>query len=120
MEFVASHDGYRAPFGAIHTRRLVLAEGGTALKGEDEITLSSLSTTLPAILRFHLHPGVKPSRSREGAGILLSLPSGEVWSFEAGGLPLSTEESILFGTANGRARTEQIDPDRGAPHHQAR
>lgn len=108
IAFVASHDGYAEAFGAVHTRRLVLDEGGMRLSGEEEVTLARPRENLSGVLRFHLHPAVKPTPNREGAGVLLTLPSGEVWSFEAGGLPVAIEESLLLGAANGRTRTEQL------------
>ena len=108
VEWVASHDGYKRSFGVVHTRRLVLAPGGNQLLGEDEISPSPTMASLPAAARFHLHPNVKPSLIREGQGALLALPSGEVWAFEASGLPVTLEESIFFAAADGRRRTSQL------------
>lgn len=107
-EWVASHDGYRYALGAVHTRRLQLAGDGSALAGEDEITLSGSRASLPAALRFHLHPNVRASLLRDDTAALLALASGEVWSFEAGGLPLMLDESLFLASADGRRRTEQI------------
>lgn len=108
-EWVASHDGYRRSLGAVHTRRLLLASDGASLEGEDEVALSGASReTLPGVLRFHLHPGIRPSLIREGAGALLALPSGEVWAFEAEGLPVMIEESLFLAAADGRRRSEQL------------
>lgn len=108
QEWVASHDGYRRAFGAVHTRRLLLSKDGAWLVGEDDITLSTTVESLPAVARFHLHPAVKPSLIREGEGALLALPSGEVWAFEASGLKVEISESIFLAAADGRRRTEQL------------
>lgn len=107
-EWVASHDGYRRSIGALHTRRLLLAQDGSTLSGEDEVALSGMRETLPAAARFHLHPNVRASLVRDGSGALLALASGEVWSFEAGGLPIVLEESIFLAASDGRRRTEQL------------
>ncbi|MGH6782285.1 MAG: heparinase II/III family protein, partial [Sphingomonadaceae bacterium] len=107
-EWVASHDGYRRNLGALHTRRLLLSRDGATLAGEDEITLPKGTETLPAVARFHLHPGIRPSLIREGEGALLALPSGEVWEFEASGLGVTIEESIFLAAADGKRRTEQL------------
>jgi uncharacterized heparinase superfamily protein len=107
-EWVASHDGYRRGLGAVHTRRLLLARDGGSLTGEDEIALTGTRATLPALLRFHLHPNVRVSLVREGSGALLALASGEVWSFEAQGLAIAVEESIFLAASDGRRRTEQL------------
>ena len=108
QEWVGSHDGYRRGLGAVHTRRLLLARDGAMLTGEDEITLTATPPGLPAIARFHLHPSVRPSLIREGEGVMLALPNGEVWAFEASGLMVSIEESIFLAAADGRRRTEQL------------
>ncbi|WP_081925347.1 heparinase II/III family protein [Bosea sp. UNC402CLCol] len=106
-EWVASHDGYRR-IGATHTRRLLLARDGASLGGEDEVALTGTQTALPAAARFHLHPHVRASLVREGTGALLALASGEVWSFEAGGLTIAIEESLFLAAADGRRKTEQL------------
>jgi uncharacterized heparinase superfamily protein len=108
QEWVGSHDGYRRGLGAVHTRRLLLARDGATLSGEDEITLTDKPADLPAIARFHLHPSVKPSLIREGQGVMLAMPNGEVWAFEASGLTVSIEESIFLAAADGRRRSEQL------------
>ncbi|SEG35523.1 heparinase II/III family protein [Bosea lathyri] len=108
QEWVASHDGYRRSLGAVHTRRLLLARDGASLSGEDEIALSGTHSSLPAVIRFHLHPGVRASLIREGKGALLALPSGEVWAFEASDLAIAIEESIFLASADGRRQTEQL------------
>lgn len=108
VEWVGSHDGYKRAFGVVHTRRLLLAPGGGELLGEDEIGVSPTMASLPAVARFHLHPGVTASLIREGEGALLALPSGEVWAFEASGLTVALEESIFFAAADGRRRTSQL------------
>lgn len=107
-EWVASHDGYRRTLGALHTRRLLLSNDGTTLTGEDEIALPKETEALPAVARFHLHPGIRPSLIREGEAALLALPSGEVWEFEASGLAVIIEESIFLAAADGKRRTEQL------------
>lgn len=108
QEWVASHDGYRHSLGAIHTRRLQLSRDGGHLDGEDEIALTGTHESLPAVARFHLHPSVTATRIQEGEGALLALPSGEVWTFEAGGLPVAIEESLFLAAADGRRRSEQL------------
>uniref|UniRef100_UPI002FC7A996 heparinase II/III domain-containing protein n=1 Tax=Bosea sp. (in: a-proteobacteria) TaxID=1871050 RepID=UPI002FC7A996 len=37
--------------------------------------------------------------------------SGEVWAFEASGLPVTLEESVFFAAADGRRRTSQLIVD---------
>ena len=108
QEWVGSHDGYRRSLGAVHTRRLLLSRDGATLSGEDEITLTTKPTNLPAVARFHLHPSIRPSLIREGEGAVLALPNGEIWAFEASGLAVSIEESIFLAATDGRRRTEQL------------
>lgn len=108
QEWVGSHDGYRRSLGAVHTRRLLLARDGASLSGEDEITLAQPRASLPATLRFHLHPGVKPELDPDGGGARLALANGEIWLFEAPGMPISLEESLFLASADGRRRSDQL------------
>ncbi len=100
-----SHDGYAPGFGAVHHRRIYIADGGEDVRGED--TLSSARPCAFA-LRFHLHPGLKVVREaapapaataadEEGGSVLLTLPSGAVWRLRADSGRLGVEESIYLG-----------------------
>ncbi|MCF3946918.1 heparinase II/III family protein [Acidiphilium iwatense] len=100
----ASHDGWKKLFGAVHRRRLYLAESGEDLRGEDSIEADEPQ---PFTLRFHLHPNVTASLQQDGEAALLRLPSGQGWRLRAGGAVLSVEESIYFGGTEPR-RAEQI------------
>ncbi len=99
----ASHDGYRKPFGAVHLRRLYLAESGEDIRGEDVI---EAATPQPYAIRFHLHPGVIASLQQDGEAVLLRLPSGG-WRLRAEGARVSLEESVYLGGSEMR-RSEQV------------
>ena len=100
----ASHDGWKRPFGAIHRRRLYLAESGEDLRGEDVVEAASPQ---PFILRFHLHPGVSASLQQDGQTVLLRLQTGGGWRLKADGARLALEESIYLGGPEPR-RSEQV------------
>lgn len=101
----ASHDGYRKPFGAVHRRRLYLAESGEDVRGEDAVEAPGGQ---PYVLRFHLHPSVTANLLQDGEGVLLRLPAnGGGWRFRADGGKISLEESIYLGGPEPR-RTEQV------------
>ena len=106
----ASHDGYLAPFGILHQRRLTLSPNGTALTGGDWLTPRASGKRprggIPFAARFHVHPDVRISPS-QGGGVLLKLPSGEGWRFQVAGGALSIEESVYLGGDTAR-RTEQL------------
>lgn len=102
--FEASHDGWKKLFGAVHRRRLYLAESGEDLRGEDWIEAAEPQ---PFTLRFHLHPNVTASAQQDGEAALLRLPSGQGWRLRADGGTLSVEESIYAGGHETR-RAEQI------------
>ncbi len=107
-----SHDGYRALFGVIHVRRLVLTADGSRLSGSDTIHAPNPSRASGAadgyVVRFHLHPLVRVERDADGRGATLTLPDGRVWAFDAGGLPVTVEESVFFAAPGGARRTEQL------------
>jgi uncharacterized heparinase superfamily protein len=93
----ASHDGWRRAFGAVHRRRLYLAESGDDLRGEDMVEVSG-DRELPSFtLRFHLHPGVVASLLQDESAALLRLPSGIGWKLRAKGARVALEESVYIG-----------------------
>jgi uncharacterized heparinase superfamily protein len=110
----ASHDGWRKPFGAIHRRRLYLAESGEDVRGEDVVEAAGPQ---PFAIRFHLHPAVIASVQQDGEAVLLRLPGGG-WRLRAEGARVSLEESIYLGGAESR-RSEQVvltGPQDGPQH----
>jgi uncharacterized heparinase superfamily protein len=100
----ASHDGWRRNFGAIHRRRLYIAESGEDIRGEELIEAASPQ---PFVVRFHLHPGVSASLQQDGEAVLLRLPSGSGWRLRADGARIALEESIYLGGPEPR-RAEQV------------
>ncbi len=95
-----SHDGYVPNFGAVHHRRIYIADGGEDIRGEDSL----VGRSNRFVLRFHLHPSVKavregdePGSAEEGGAVLLTLPSGSSWRFRVDSGRLSVEESIYLG-----------------------
>ena len=100
----ASHDGWKKLFGAVHRRRLYLAESGEDVRGEDAV---EAPTPQPFSLRFHLHPEVNASLQQDGEAVLLRLRSGGGWRLRADGARMSLEESIYLGGPEPR-RSEQV------------
>ena len=100
----AEHDGWRRTLGAVHRRRLYVAESGEDIRGEDMIEASQ---PLSFTVRFHLHPDVQVSMQQDGEAVLLRLRTGGGWRLRADGAKLSLEESIYFGGAEPR-KTEQV------------
>ncbi|MEA2839295.1 MAG: hypothetical protein QOF41_625 [Methylobacteriaceae bacterium] len=106
-----SHDGYAPRFGFVHTRNLTLAPDGARVLGEDSLTRTEQPGTVAAhrfALRFHLHPSVIAALIWEGQGVLLDLPGGERFTFDAGGREVSLEDSIFFAAPNGPQNSRQI------------
>jgi uncharacterized heparinase superfamily protein len=109
----ASHDGYAPAFGLAHERHLRLSAEGARLEGEDRLTATATRAGAPSrgdldvAIRFHLHPGVTTQRVSDG-GVLLTLPDGVRFMFEAGDAPVAIEESVFFASPHGPRPTEQI------------
>ena len=99
-----SHDGYLKPFGALHRRRLYMAESGEDIRGEDSV---EANTGLPFTIRFHLHPTVSASLQNDNEAVLLRLPNNGGWRLRAEGARLTIEESIYLGGPQPR-RAEQV------------
>ncbi|MBZ9937450.1 heparinase II/III family protein [Mesorhizobium sp. BR1-1-16] len=109
----AAHDGYVGRFGIRHERRLFLPREGTRLDGVDSFTSLNGGPVARGgkdafAIRFHLHPAVKASRIKAGQAVLLALPDGSGWEFEAAGHDVLIEESIRLSDIRGSRRAEQI------------
>jgi len=100
----ASHDGWKKTFGAIHRRRLYMAESGEDVRGEDAVEAANPQ---PFTVRFHLHPTVNASLQQDGEAVLLRLPTAGGWRLRADGARISLEESVYLGGPEPR-RTEQV------------
>ncbi len=98
-----SHDGWKRPFGAVHRRRLYMAESGEDIRGEDAVEAES---GLPWAVRFHLHPSVIASVQQDGEAVLLRLPGGG-WRLRAEGARVALEESVYLAGGEPR-RAEQV------------
>jgi uncharacterized heparinase superfamily protein len=107
-----SHDGYLARFGVVHRRVLMMAQDGSRLDGEDTLSpppgARIKGTETDYALRFHLHPSVKASRLSDGRGVMLVLPSRDVWTFEALDDKVEVEDSVFLAGNDGPRRTAQI------------
>jgi len=112
MLLVARHDGYERAFGVTHERRLFLAANGRDLRGEDRF-LADLEhldhlTSIDFAIRFHLHPSLNASLSRDRSSVMLVLPNRQGWRFSARGGVMGLEDSVyLPGHAKPR-RGQQI------------
>lgn len=106
----ATHNGYGERFGLVHRRRLLLANDGGRLIGEDQLVAQRdrNAGSHPFVLRFHLHPAVRADSIRGGSAVRLTLPDDDIWVFAAEGLNAELEESIYFAAAEGSRRTLQI------------
>ncbi|MEC9022398.1 MAG: heparinase II/III family protein [Pseudomonadota bacterium] len=102
---LAEHDGYKPTFGIIHRRRLHLDGTGSSLRGEDTL-LGKGGRKFAS--RFHLHPSVRASLIKDGQAVLLRLPSGEGWRFQAKGGVINLQDSVYLGAGDRIKRTLQI------------
>ncbi|MDP9138575.1 MAG: heparinase II/III family protein [Pseudomonadota bacterium] len=106
--FEGRHDAYLASTGYLHARSLFLSAKGNDLRGEDHFQRRSTGADVPATIRFHLHPAVKATMSKDGQSIMLLLPSKAGWRFSVRGAELSLEDSISFGSEGRHRTTVQI------------
>lgn len=94
--------------GPLHARRLYLSAGGAQLRGEDRLSGFPGAAGAGVRLRFHLHPGVKASLSRDGNSVILALPNREGWRFRSSLRRLSLEKSVYCGAGGAPTATDQI------------
>lgn len=94
--------------GPVHARRLFLSSGGAQLRGEDRLSRLPAAGGAGVRLRFHLHPGVKASISRDGNSVILALPNREGWRFRSSLRRLALERSVYSGDGGAPISTDQI------------
>ncbi len=99
-----SHDGYKPAFGAVHRRRLYVAESGEDIRGEDFVEAAK---PLAFVVRFHLHPDVTAKHDAEPGSVTLTLASGAAWRFRTEGGTVAIDESIYLGAGAPRV-TRQL------------
>ena len=108
----ASHDGYLKRFSIVHRRAILLQNDGNRLDGEDTIErlpgAARRGDDDDFAIRFHLHPAVKASRLSDARGVMLVLPSRDVWIFEALDDKVDLEDSVFLAGSDGPRRTVQI------------
>ena len=100
-----SHDGYKAPLGLTHRRRLYVNSSGTDVRGEDALVGTGEQRFT---IRFHLHSSVKASLVKDGASVLLRLPDKSGWRMRCSGGVASLQESVYLGDGHNSRRSEQI------------
>lgn len=111
----ATHDGYRKPFGMSVRRRLFLAVDGGDLRGEDGLfrpvedgAPADPEARLRFAIRFHLHPDVRASLSRDSLSALLVAPNGDGWRFRTDGGPVRLEKSVYLAAGAPPRRSTQL------------
>jgi uncharacterized heparinase superfamily protein len=100
-----THDGYLRTHDTRHARRLYLDAEGVDLRGEDVLTGPA---GIGMAVRFHLHPDVRAGLVQDGAGVLIQVPKGGGWRFQASGATIGLEESVYLGRPDHVRRTQQI------------
>ncbi len=109
------HEGYRDEFGLSHRRRVFLAADGGDLRGEDALFRpvsdgppDDVDVRFRFAIRFHLHPDVRASLSRDTMSALLVQPDGDGWRFRTDGGPIRLERSVYLAAGAPPQRATQI------------
>jgi uncharacterized heparinase superfamily protein len=111
LEAAGSHDGYRARFGLIHSRRLFFPASGDGLCGVDRLSGHRVKVRLredvPFAIHFHLHPDALASTDGSHSAEI-RLRDGQVWRLWADGAALSVEDSTYFADSAGPRSSLQV------------
>jgi len=109
------HAGYREEYGLSHRRRIFLAADGGDVRGEDALfrpvsdgTPEDVDVRWRFAIRFHLHPQVRASLSRDSMSALLVQPNGDGWRFRTDGGPIRLERSVYLAAGAPPQRATQI------------
>lgn len=96
----------------LHERDLFLSIAGDDFRGADRFIRDDASdpalTGLPYVLRFHLHPSVKATLSKDGETVMLILANRTAWRFAAKGCVIDLADSVYLAGLPQPRRTQQI------------
>jgi uncharacterized heparinase superfamily protein len=106
--FEGSHNAYLAAAGCEHARTLFLSAAGSDLRGEDRFRRIAVRGATEFTIRFHLHPAVKATLSKDGKTIMLVSSNRAAWRFSARGPAPRLEPSICFAREGRHRSTLQI------------
>lgn len=107
----SAHDGYVERYEYLHKRLIYMSDAGEDIRGEDIIEhhkLSENGDVLSFDIRFHLHPDVSVTLSKDGKTVYIGLVNGETWQFKQRGAELTVEDSVYFGSAGKVSATKQV------------
>jgi uncharacterized heparinase superfamily protein len=93
----ATHDGYVAAFGFVHSRLLILRSDGLELRGEDTLLPHDKvkpRDQVPCHIRFHLGPDIEISTDENQKAIVLRMADGSSWLFFATAGEISVDDSL--------------------------
>ncbi|WP_412058836.1 heparinase II/III family protein [Bartonella sp. DGB2] len=111
LGFIAQHNGYEPTFQLLHERGLILCHNGDVIEGFDRFYHQE-NQRLPddgrhhVAVRFHLHPDIYISR--DGRGLLLTAPNGDIWNFICSDVSPQIEDSLTLAHLEGPKRCQQI------------
>jgi uncharacterized heparinase superfamily protein len=96
----------------LHERDLYLSASGDDFRGEDRLVCEPAGgpalNGLPYALRFHLHPSVKATLSKDGETVMLILANRTAWRFAAKGCVIDLADSVYLAGLPQPRRTQQI------------
>ncbi len=119
LGFSATHDGYLASAGVLHTRQIVMSADGRLISGVESFKRADgravkavKSRKRPqAVARFHLHPRIHAIEAVTGQ-IRLSFrgafEGGDEWLFISPDVTPTIEDDIFFADMAGPRRSLQI------------
>jgi uncharacterized heparinase superfamily protein len=84
-----------------YERQLFLSADGRDVRGEDICPAGS-------IIRFHLHPAVKATRSKDGKSVMITASARSPWRFNAKGAFIHVEDSVHLCGEERPRRSQQI------------
>ena len=96
-------------FGYLHYRKIKYSKQNNSFLGEDILVSKKIKlNSINFVIRFHLSPSTKATKTQDGKSILISLENGEGWIFKSNDEIINLEKGLFFGDKKNILNSENI------------
>ena len=93
----ATHNGYEKKYGYLHKRIIKFSKEENKIYGTDELhQTKNIAGSINYFIRFHIYPGIKIVKTKEGNSVLISTANGGGWLLKTLENNLNIERNVFL------------------------